>query len=278
MNPFTRTIARLLLVAIAGLSSGCTQAWVREPVDAGVHGSVAGSLRYGPLDGYAQTPAGGAAGTTSRQRPTLDEVGIHDAIVGEAELHLGWGADALFVDAVPLRVSGDRRLGSELTSHGTTFPAGATAHAHFHFDQYRIGYEHQFRWRNASGTTFSVAPAVGLMLFAFDYTLTAAPDLSATRSYVQAAPQIGVSAAWHPEGRFTLGGAVLGWPALPTDLATVSVRLTGEYAIWQQPPYSAAATLGIGYDYTDFEDGQRVPNHVHVDDGPLLLAGMKVVF
>jgi hypothetical protein len=54
--------------------------------------------------------------------------------------------------------------------------------------------------------------------------------------------------------------------------------LTGEYALWQQPPYSASAILGIGYDYTDFEDGQRVPNHVHVDDGPLLLAGVKVAF
>ena len=274
----TVTARSLFVATLAALSSGCAPTWVRTPVETGVHGSVAAALRYGSLDGFAQTPAGGTPGTTSRNRPTLDEVGIHEAIAGEADLHLGWGADALFVDAVPMRVSGDRRLGSELTSHGTTFPAGVTAHAHFHFDQYRIGYEHQFRWRNESGTTFSVAPAVGLVLFAFDYTLTAAPDLSAARSYVQAAPQIGVSSAWHPEGRFTLSGAVLGWPALPTDLATVSVRLTGEYALWQQPPYSAAATLGIGYDYTDFEDSQRVPNHVHVDDGPLLLAGMKLAF
>lgn len=278
MNPSARTTARFLLAAIASVSSACTGAYVRQAVDAGIHGSVAGSLRYGPLDGYAQTPAGGATGTTSPKRPTLDEVDIHHAIAGEGELHVGWGADELFVDAIPTRVSGDDRLGRELISHGTTFPVGVTAHAHFHFDQYRIGYEHQFRWRSESGTTFSVAPAVGLMLFAFDYTLTSAPDLSAARSYVQVAPQLGVSAAWHPEGRFTLSAAVLGWPSPPTDLATVSVRLTGEYAVWQQPPYSAAATLGIGYDYIDFEDGQHLPNHVHVDDGPLLLAGAKFVF
>jgi hypothetical protein len=278
MNPSARTTARLLLAAIASVGIGCTGAYVRQAVDAGIHGSVAGSLRYGSLDGYAQTPAGGTVGTTSRKRPTLDELGIHDAVTGEGELHLGWGADELFVDAVPTRVSGDGRLGSELISHATTFPAGVVAHAHFHFDQYRIGYEHQFQWRNESGTTLSVAPVVGVVLFAFDYGLTAAPDLSAARSYVQAAPQLGVSAAWHPEGRFTLRGTVLGWPAAPTDLATVSVRLTGEYTLWQQPPYSAAATLGIGYDYIDFEDGQRVPNHVHVDDGPLLLAGARFAF
>ena len=29
---------------------------------------------------------------------------------------------------------------------------------------------------------------------------------------------------------------------------------------------------------SDFEDSQHVPNHVHVDDGPLLLAGMKFAF
>ncbi len=278
MNLSTRMRARLGLVAIVGVSSGCTGAWVRAPLDAGVHGSVAGALRYGSLDGYAQTPAGGATGTTSSKRPTLDEVGIHDAIAGEGELHLGRGANGLFVEAVLTRVSGSRRLGSELISHGTTFPAGVTADANLHLDRYRIGYEHQFRWRSESGATFSVAPAVGLMLFDFDYTLTAAPGLSATRSYIQAAPQIGVSATWHPEGRFTLGGAVLGWPALPTDLATVSVRLTGECALWQQPSYRVAATLGIGYDYIDFEDSQHVPNHVHINDGPLLLAGVKLVF
>jgi hypothetical protein len=277
MNTSRRMTTRLMFVVVlAALGSGCTGAWL--PADAGLHGSVAGSLRYGPLDGYAQTPAGGTAGTTSQKRPTFDEVGISDAIAGEAELHLGWDADGLFVDALPTRVSGDRRLSTTLISHGTTFPAGAPVHADFHLDQYRIGYEHQFRWRSESGAIFSVAPAVGLVLFAFDSTLTAPPNLSAARSYVQAAPQIGVSAAWHPEGRFTLSGSVLGWPSLPTDLATVSVRLTGEYALWQQPPYSAAAILGIGYDYIDFEDSQRVPNHVHVEDGPLLLAGMKFAF
>lgn len=260
------------------LSSGCTAGWVRQPVDAGLHGSLAASLRYGPLDGYAQTPAEGAAGTTSPERPTFDDVGIHDAIAGEAELHLEWGADGLFVSAVPTRVSGDRRLGTALISHGRAFPAGAAVHANFHLDQYRIGYEHQFRWRNASGTTFTLAPAVGLMLFAFDYTLSAAPGLSAARSYLQAAPQVGMNAAWHPEGRFTVRGSAFGWPSTPTDLSTVSLRLVGEYAVWQQPTYKAAVTLGVGYDQIDFADQQAVSNHVHVDDGPLLLAGVKVAF
>ncbi len=204
-------------------------------------------------------------------------MGIHDALAGEGELHVGWGADALVVTAAPTRVSGDDRLGTTLISHGTTFPAGTSVQAHLHLDQYRIGYEHRFLWQSEGGTAFTLAPVVGVTLFAFDYTLTAA-DLSAARSYVQAAPHIGVSAAWHPDGPFTVSGTVVGWPQQPTDLATVSVRLIGEYALWQQPPYSAAATLGIGYDYIDFEDGQRLPNHAHVDDGPLLLAGMKFVF
>jgi hypothetical protein len=263
---------------IAGLVSGCADCCVRQPVDPGLRGSLAGSLRYGSLDGYAQTPAGGTPGTTSSGRPTFDEVGIHDALTGEGELHVGWAADEIFVDAVPLRVSGDDRLGRELVSHGTTFPAGTVAHVHFHLDQYRIGYEHQFQWRTDAGTTFSVAPVVGAMLFAFDYTLTAAPDLSASRSYVQAAPQIGVTAAWHPEGRFTLRGSVLGWPAALTDLATVSARLVGEYTLWQYASYTVGATLGIGYDYVDFEDSQRVPNHVRVESGPALLAGAKFDF
>ena len=131
MHQLARTTVVALLVVCM---SGCTSAPVRQPVDAGLRGSVAGSLRYGFLDGYAQTPAGGTPGTTSSKRPTFDEVGIHDALTGEGELHLGWGADELFVDAVPTRVSGDGRLGSELLSHGTTFPAGVVAHAHFHLD------------------------------------------------------------------------------------------------------------------------------------------------
>jgi len=279
MRTSRRPTPRSLLVAtVVALSAGCTGGWVRQTVDTGVHGSLAASLRYGSLDGFAQTPAGGTAGTTSRKRPTFDELGIHDALAADADLHLGWGADGLYVLAAPTRVSGDSRLGTALISHGTTFPAGAPVHAHLHLDQYRVGYEHQFVWRNDAGTAVTLAPTVGLTLFAFDYTLTAAADLSAARSYIQAAPHIGVTAAWHPEGRFTLRGTVVGWPSPPTDLSTVSVRLTGEYVVWQQPTYSAAATLGIGYDQIDFADHQHVANHVHVDDGPLLLAGMKLAF
>jgi hypothetical protein len=273
------TAARSLLVAVlAGLSSGCAAGWVRAPAEPGVHGAVAGYLRYGPLDGFMQTPAGGAPGTTSRKRPTLDELGISDAVAGEAEMHLGWGADAIYAAAAPTRVSGDSRLDVTLISHGTTFPAGTPVHADLHLDQYRIGYEHRFVWRSEAGTTLTFAPVVGLTLFAFDYTLTASPNLTAARSYIQAAPHVGVTAAWHPEGRFTLVGTALGWPSPPTDLSTVSVRLTGEYAVWQQGPYSAAVTLGIGYDQIDFADHQRATNHVHVDDGPLLVAGVKVAF
>jgi hypothetical protein len=34
--------------------------------------------------------------------------------------------------------------------------------------------------------------------------------------------------------------------------------------------------LGTGYDLLDFEDNQTVPNHIHAEIGPLLVAGVLV--
>ncbi len=71
MMTSARTTARsVLLTTLVGLCAGCTGGWSHQSVEPGVHGSVAGVLRYGPLDGFAQTPAGGTVGTTSVRRPT----------------------------------------------------------------------------------------------------------------------------------------------------------------------------------------------------------------
>jgi hypothetical protein len=48
--------------------------------------ALEGSFLYGPVEGFLQTPSGGQPGTTSDKRPTLQELDIDRASVGDASL------------------------------------------------------------------------------------------------------------------------------------------------------------------------------------------------
>src|SRR5439155_17594602 len=52
--------------------------------------TVEGSFNFGPVDGFLQTPAGGRPGTSSRHRPTFDELGIDDVAFYDTRLDVQW--------------------------------------------------------------------------------------------------------------------------------------------------------------------------------------------
>lgn len=89
----------------------------------------------GDAKGYLQTPAGGGAGTTAPERPTLKELGIdslsiYDFSVGR---HVGKGKHKLLGGYQLIRAESTETLSRGLTSQNQNFPAGIAYH--------RIDYE-----------------------------------------------------------------------------------------------------------------------------------------
>ena len=78
--------------------------------------ALEGAWVHGPVHGHVQTPSGGNRGTTSVNRPTLEELGIDNASVYDAELTLGWRPHEAFVGGRWFGMSEEETLEDELIS------------------------------------------------------------------------------------------------------------------------------------------------------------------
>ena len=256
----------------------CSLAWAQDQGEMGFHFSVDGQFRYGNISGFVQIPRGGGVGTTSNERPKFDELGINQAAIGVPSLTLGWNNHNLYGGASIIRLSGSNTLSNTLISNGTTFPAGTSVSSDVQLDWYRFGYEYRLTDKYSQASTLSFYPAIGAALFNFDYNLKGISSLSAARSFAKAAPQLGLTSEWNPEGRFSLSGEVFSSLAFSTLPLLLSVDLTGGYQLWGSADHGGIAYLGIGYDLLDEEDNQKVPNHIRASIGPEVVVGLKARF
>src|SRR4051794_13083353 len=115
--------------------TGCSSPWSRQTIE-GFHSAAEGTFRYGPVSGFAQTPAGGNPGTSSRNRPTFSELDIHDSINAEASLEASWREHGIYGGGNFIRLDGKSELDESLVSRGTTFPAGDQVRSDVQLDWY----------------------------------------------------------------------------------------------------------------------------------------------
>ena len=144
---------------------------MRQHEERRFNASLDGSFRYGKIKGFLQIPSGGKPGTTSNKRPTLDELDIDTVAIGDTSVNLGYGDHGIFAGARFVRLSGDNVLTDDLISRNITFPAGSTVDLDTRLDWYRFGYQHRFSFQYSKGdeSTLSFKPAIGAVLFNFDY-------------------------------------------------------------------------------------------------------------
>jgi hypothetical protein len=271
-----RAVAVLVMIFLSGLV-GCAGQWTRETVE-GFRASADGAFLYGPVRGFVQTPAGGHPGTTSHDRPTLKELGIRTAPMADASIAAGWGAHEFYGGARLIQLSGSGVLGQTLVTHNVTFPAGTAIRSDLQFNWYRLGYAHRFLFRHRDGALLRIDPAIEGLLFDFGYRLSNGSSLSTSRAYFKGGVRLGVRSEWSPWPRFSILGDAMGSVPIPGQPVILSFQATGRYRLWGRPDRGGALSLGIGYDRIDHKDLQTVPNHLKIEMGPLVVAGLAVDF
>jgi hypothetical protein len=245
----------------------------------GVDVSAEGTYLYGRASGYVQTPTGGNPGTTSRHRPRLGEIGIDDANVADARVIGGWGPHEVYAGGQWVRLSGSDVLGTDLVSQGHTFPAGTAVRSELTLDWYRIGYRYKFEWDDpdAGRPLFTLAPSIGADLLDFHYRLVGGGE-RADRSYLKGGLQFGAEGAWNVTDRFSVVAEILCSAPIPNTPFILKGEIDARYRILTRERLDAAALLGVAYERIEYEDNQTVPNHVQVDLGPMLVAGLEFRF
>jgi len=251
---------------------------IAEPIRLNV--DLSGQFMHGDIDGVVQVPKGGRTGTSSPDRPTLDELGFDDVSIVDVSASLQWERHIFDSGGRFVRLDGSATLRTDLITHAVTFPARTLVSADLQFDWYRLGYRYEFLFDpDEHGNRLSFAPGIDVVLFDFDYELRGGGDFHANRDYLKAGVRVGGVGRWLTSGPISIEGSAF-W-GLPFDgtAQIFSLELVGKYRLWGgKSATSGSLYLGVAYDEIEYEDDQGFPNRVDVDMGPLFIAGMKITF
>jgi hypothetical protein len=229
---------------------------------------------WGPINGYIQIPAGGNPGSTSMRRPTLHELGIDDAGFWDVNLHARYGAFVAFGGYTGLELDSSGTLAEPLVSHDVPFPAGSPFNHSTSLNTGYVGAGWRFEF---AGARLQLMPKIDIAILDFSYRLES-PGLLAARAFSDVAVRLGADGSWALGHGFAV--ELSGEGSLPIgqmpQIASVTGRLS--YALFPSSPVRAKVYLGMGGRWIDFEDGQTVPNHIHVSSGPLVTGGFSIAF
>jgi hypothetical protein len=265
---------KAVYVFLAGLAAGTAFAQDVREASEGVSVGVQGSFNFGPIDGYFQTPTGGRPGTSSTRRPKFDELGIDDVAFYDARLNVQWRDLLVYGGYEFIRLNDSVTLSQPLITHGVPFAAGEHVSTDDQLDWGRIGAGWTFRFLN---DRLKVTPKAELALLDFDYHLSGGAQ-STSRSYIKGCGRLGLEGTYYLTRMMSLnldGAASLplsNTPQIATVAATANVRVLDSHRM------KADVFAGVGMQWIDYEDNQRLSNHIKADIGPFVTAGIGFSF
>ena len=209
---------------------------------------------YSKMEGQLQTPASGEPGSSTKGRPTLEELEMDHAYTYGATLETKIGKNTFIIGGEIVRASGKATLEENLTSQNKKFPEGSRVSAHLKQDLYTLGWLRDVYNKNR----ITAAMGIGGDLLDFNYTLSGVSPVGVDRSYMKA------------------GATVLGRLTLPLS-EKLSLQADGKYPLpFANTPQTSKASIklmhqfsenintfvGIGFKNIDYEDEQEFPNHI----------------
>jgi hypothetical protein len=237
--------------------------------------SLRGSYNFGDVDGFMQTPSGGKPGTSSHERPTFDELNIHDVSFYEGRLDVKWQRLDFFGGYQYIRLDGDGTLSETLVSRGVTFAPGNSFDTKNQFDWFRVGAGWQFDFLEGR---LVLMPKFDFAVLDFSYKFSSGGQ-SVDRSYTKGAPRLGVEAAWRLNRYFSLN--LDGSASIPISNTPQIADVVGTVNFDLLPgPHRVKPSLfvGGGAEWIDYEDDQPQSNHIKANIGPFVTAGLSISF
>ncbi len=226
------------------------------------------------LSGFVQTPAGGQPGTTSSNRPSFKELGFDRQSAIDAYGRILRGRHSLEVGGQWQRQSGKSVLEKDLVSQKQFFAAGSRVDADIQTDWYRLNYLYALN-NNIDNISFAVGG--GLVWFDFHYKLTGI-DAKADRAYSKIGYRAGANIDWKLSNKLLVNAKLFAPIPLSNTPEIWTVELNSSYTFWNNGGSHLQAIAGIGYNRLDYEDDQKIPNHIRVEMAPYFRLGLQMDF
>ncbi len=239
------------------------------------HVTILGYYGYAPLSGFMQIPIGGGPGTSSIDRPKFNEIGINHSNLGNGAILFDWRGLGIYGMYQYNRPDGSKVLTQNLMSHGVFIPAGTNLNVSTEFDLYRAGVYYKFYLLNDRLIIYPMAEATVLD---FSYRFSAPLIPANTRHFTQITGRLGVGGEYDFTKTLALVAHAVSSIPDATNLDVVTANADLKYTFFTSQYISTSIFGGIAYQYIDFKDSQRLPNHIKLNMGPIGEVGLAVTF
>jgi hypothetical protein len=253
--------------------AGCTSSKAPEENEIAIKVSTS----YSPIKGQLETPSGGKANTTSKNRPTLDELGIKRAHTQSAEIGLKRNKHTFFIKGEQVRLSGESTLEKDLMTRNIPFEKGDTIFSSAKLDTYLIGASKELY--NKNGTNLSAGVHAALLDFDYEAHTRDFKKDTKNRSYMKVGAGINGKAETPITNKLLLWAN--GFYSLPIKHTPwINELATGvKYKLIDDEQMKANLSIGVGLKDTSFEDSQEPEkNHIRAKRRPELKASFEVKF
>lgn len=224
----------------------------------------------GKLRGYAQTPRGGDYNTTSEGRPSFEEMGHKYDPFFHSEAALQYQHVWAFVNYFHLTPDNDTLLDNDLLTHSRFIPANTHFDMNVHYNWYQAGLGFDTADYFA---TWRFKPYVAANWVKYHYGFTS-PVAHSHRDFNLMTATMGVkiehclSIGWLLDAN-----AEVALPISELELFDASIGLNYTFLIGQHFGIRPRASLGMIY--IDYEDLQKIPNHLRYQSTPYAALGLN---
>lgn len=228
---------------------------------------------YGNLRGYTQTPKGGNYNTSSEDRPSYEEMGILQDPFLHAKATLYNKHFLAYFEYFRLRPHNDTILAHDLLTHSKFIPAGSPFEMSVHYNWYQLGigfdsgeyFKHWFM-------EFSVAANWLKYIYHFS-----SPFAISARDFNLLAASLGLKVERCLGNNWLFdASAEVSLPLSRLYLINGSAGLS--YSFVLNNSILVRPRLSVGGLYLDYEDTQKIPNHLRYQSTPYAALGLTFLF
>ncbi len=233
---------------------------------------VYGSLSYGFVDGFIQTPRGGSLGTTSYRRPTLDELNIHKDnfyTFGVGFILNDYAATFNYNHFSP---KGETLLTQNLITHANFIGVGNVFTSELDLELFSFGFGKSFHLFQ----DWVLTPLLILNVLKYHYEFDSALCNSSRTFNV-----VGFDAGLKAQYFFTTAFSTDIQVAIPIpgfNFTAGSIDMGINMAFTVSDHISVIPRLAIGMLRMDYKDHQEIPNHIRYTNAPFGTFGVIVHF
>lgn len=223
----------------------------------------------GKLRGFAQTPQGGDYNTTSERRPSFKEMGHEYDPFFHGEATIQYQHVWTFVNYFHLTPDTQTHLDNDLLTHNRFIPTNSPFDMNVHYNWYQAGIGFDTANYNR---TWQFKPYVAANWLKYHYGFSS-PIAHSHRDFNLLTATIGVKIEYCLKTCWLIdANAELALPISELELFEGSIGLNYTFLMGQH--FGIRPRASIGMIYIDYEDLQKIPNHLRYQSSPYASLGL----